>query len=425
MTEIHRRSFLQSSLGAAAALSLGSLPLAGLTERQAFARPLFGSAGYEPKTLFLTWQRDPTTTITIQWLAPSSDAGQAIACRPIAGDATLTAKSVTKPYADTDLSVHRCELTGLVPDTEYQFQIGVADRSYRFRTMPAKATNTIQFVTGGDSGIGKHAVRSNRLAARQDPRFVLLAGDLAYDNGNSPETFTKFLQNYHDDLVDSDGRLIPLISCIGNHEVVNHFNASRADSPQYLSLFDGLYADRTYNVLDFGDYLSLVLLDTNHIAPVKGEQTAWLERTLAERQDRPHLIVANHVPAYPSHRAPWGENGDPGTGDDQRKNWCPLFEKYKVDVVLEHHDHTFKRTRPLVDGHYDKHGVVYLGDGSWGKLRAPHTPQEFPYLAAVDEAYHLAVHRLEGQQAMHVALEDTGKVADVCVTDCKRPSKRG
>jgi hypothetical protein len=425
MHEIHRRGFLQNSLGVAAALSLGAWCGHMAFADEPATDSLVGTAGYEPNTLFLTWQRDPTTTITIQWLAPKSDAAQPIVCREKDGSADRTAKSAIKPYPNTELHVHRCELTGLAPDTEYEFQIGATARKYRFRTMPATATDSIQFVSGGDSGIGRHAVKSNRLASKQDPRFVLMAGDLAYDNGTSPETFTRFLKNYHATLVDSDGRLIPLISCIGNHEVVDGYKGSRSDSPHYLALFDGLFADRTFNVLDIGDYLSLVLLDTNHIAPVAGEQTSWLERTLADRQDRTHLIVANHVPAYPSHREPWGADGSPGTGTDQRKHWCPLFEKYKVDVVLEHHDHTFKRTRPLVDGHFDKHGVVYLGDGSWGKLRVPHTPEERPYLAAVDEAYHLAVHRLEGQQAMHVALADTGKVADVCVTDCKRPAKRG
>src|SRR6185295_4930036 len=105
-------------------------------------------------------------------------------------------------------------------------------------------------------------------------------------------------------------------------------------------------------------------LDTDHIAPIAGEQTDWLQKTLAERQDRPHLIVANHVPAYPSYRAPDNPMGKPGTGAEQRQHWCPLFEHYNVDVVLEHHDHTFKRTHPLVNGMRDKNGVVYLGDGS-------------------------------------------------------------
>jgi hypothetical protein len=164
-------------------------------------------------------------------------------------------------------------------------------------------------------------------------------------------------------------------------------------------------------------------LDTGHIETIGGEQTQWLQKTLAERQERPHLIVANHVPAYPSHRAFDGPNGEPGTGYDQRLHWCPLFERYNVDVVLEHHDHTFKRTFPLTNGMRDKNGVLYLGDGSWGKLRVPKTPEERPYLAATSSAYHMTLHRLEGQQRFHMAMEETGKIADVCMTTSKRPAK--
>jgi len=94
-------------------------------------------------------------------------------------------------------------------------------------------------------------------------------------------------------------------------------------------------------------------------------------------------------------------------------------------VVLEHHDHTFKRTHPLINGHKDKNGVLYLGDGSWGKVRAPKSLEERPYLAAVAGSYHLSVHQLEGTQQIHTAIEESGKVADRCVIDNKRPSRRG
>jgi hypothetical protein len=289
--------------------------------------------------------------------------------------------------------------------------------------MPAKATNTIQFVSGGDSGTGSHAIGTNKLAARQEPYFALLGGDLAYDNGRSPKTFLTFLENYRRHMVDPKGRLIPMLSCIGNHEVDGGYKKKRQQSPQYLSVFDGLFPEMTYGVLDIGDYMSLVLLDTGHIAPIDGEQADWLQRTLHDRQDRRHLIVANHVPAYPSYRAPEGKGDSLGTGEANRRHWCPLFEKYKVDVVLEHHDHTFKRTHRLTDGRADKNGVLYLGDGSWGKLRVPKKPEVRPYLAAVSEAYHLSVHRLEGDDRFHVALEESGRVADVCMTTGKRPSR--
>jgi hypothetical protein len=137
------------------------------------------------------------------------------------------------------------------------------------------------------------------------------------------------------------------------------------------------------------------------------------------------LFVANHVPAYPSYRPPYGENGKLGTGELQRKHWSPLFEQFKVDVVLEHHDHTFKRTHPLTDGMHDRNGVVYLGDGSWGKLRVPKTPEERPYLAKVAQAYHMTVHSLQGDNRYHVAITDEGRIADVYGTFKKRPSRRG
>jgi len=92
----------------------------------------------------------------------------------------------------------------------------------------------------------------------------------------------------------------------------------------------------------------------------------------------------------------------------------PLFQKYRVPVVLEHHDHTFKRTKPLIDGLADANGVLFLGDGSWGRLRSPKDPEQLSYLAASSRDYHLSLHRLQGEERFHVALDENGRVMDVC-----------
>src|SRR5690606_8399263 len=134
-----------------------------------------------------------------------------------------------------------------------------------------------------------------------------------------------------------------------------------------------------------------------------------------DREERDSLFVFNHVPAYPSYRAYDSEDGS-GTGGGNRKHWVPLFERYNVDAVFEHHDQAYKRTHPLMGGHKSENGIVYLGDGSWGRLRSPKSPEERPYLAVTDEAYHLSVHRIEGRERFHVALSDTGRVVDVCST---------
>jgi acid phosphatase type 7 len=333
---------------------------------------------------------------------------------------------LVKPFLETDLKVFRAEIGKLKPGTEYVFRVGTGTE-YRFRTMPAKATNTFQFISGGDCGVNDHALANNRLAAKQDPYFVLIMGDLGYDNGRSARTALNFIKNYSGTMKDSKGRLIPLVAGIGNHEVNGGYAKQRKDSPFFLSLFDGLYKDTTYATLDFGDYLSLVLLDSGHIAPIGGEQTDWLGKQLAARQDRTHLFVANHVPAYPSFREPTvkkpegpvAKDAKPekfGTGEEQRMHWVPLFEKYSVDIVLEHHDHTFKRTHPLLNGLKNDNGVVYLGDGSWGMLRVPKTPDKRPYLATVGGAYHFTIHRLDGDVRYHVAMDEGSKIVDITAT---------
>ncbi len=408
MNTLPRRDFLVSSLGAMAGLSaVGSAAGA--------VRVDLGP--HYSDSVFLTWFTDPTTTMVIQWIGPASSP-EFVVHAATNDPLWRAAPVVTKPFPETDLLVHRCELRGLTPDTDYRFAIGDDSRRYHFRTMPAKANDTLTFVSGGDCGTGVEAINSNKLAAKQDPRFAFIGGDLAYDNGSAPYTFLQFLHNYSRHMIDSQGRMIPMVTCVGNHETRGGRRNMHDAAPSYLSVFDGIFAQTSFGVLDFGDYLSLVLLDTGHLMSVKGEQTSWLGRTLQERQERPHLIVANHVPAYPSYRT------YESTGGDNRKYWCPLFERFNVDVVLEHHDHTFKRTHPLKDGRPDRYGVPYLGDGSWGKLRSLHKPEQRPYLATYSSAYHVSVHRLEGEHRFHLALEGSGKVADVCTTT-KRPAKKG
>jgi hypothetical protein len=414
-----RRGFLGTSL---AGLAMGPLygqekaaPRVDGSTPSPASSPSAEIAPFQPNTLFLTWQRDPTTTMTVQWIgAIGETADTSISYSAIKDTKWQTQSSITKPYPFTDLKVFRSELTGLSPGTDYEFRIGKLSPTYRFRTMPAKATNPIHFISGGDCGVNTHAIANNIQAARQDPMFAVIGGDLAYENGKSVEINLAFLRNYSKHMVARDGRLIPLIVGIGNHEVDGGYKKPRAKAPFFYALFDGLYPDTGYATLDFGDYLSLVLLDTGHTSAIGGEQADWLEHTLKERVDHPNVFIVNHVPAYPSFRRALGVAGKEGTGEANRKHWVPLFEKYRVPLVLEHHDHTFKRTKPLIDGFADKNGVLYLGDGSWGKLRTPYQPEQLGYLAASSREYHLSLHRIQGDERFHLALDENGRVMDVC-----------
>ena len=391
-------------------------------------------AAFQPATLFLTWHTDPTTTMDVQWVGTAGETadtkvyyttGKLVPPGP--GLPRILAPAVewqsvataTRPYPLTDFKVYRAQLTGLTPGTEYSFKVGKASPVYKFRTMPAKATDVVQFISGGDCGVNTAAVANNVQAARQSPSFAVVGGDLGYDNGTSVETSLAFLRNYSRTMVTRDGLMIPLLACLGNHEVQGGYGGSRAKGTFFYPLFEGLYPDTGYATLDFGDYLSLVMLDTGHTSPVAGDQTDWLARTLRDRADHPNVFVVNHVPSYPSYRNPTVPkvldplNLKPGTGELQRKLWAPLFDKYRVPVVLEHHDHTFKRTKPLLDGLPHPDGVLYLGDGSWGRLRSPQKADPLHVMAKTSEDYHLSLHRLQGDERFHLALDTEGAVVDV------------
>lgn len=419
-----RRAFLGSSLA-----GLASSPLLG-QEPARSANPKPNEKDdfpFQPSTLFLTWQRDPTTTMTVQWVGTAGETSNTKIYYASTNNSfwpftARTEPTRTKPYPNTDFKIFRAELTGLVPGTEYQFRIGKQSPTYRFRTMPAKANDTIHFVSGGDVGVNQHSVANNVQAARQDPMFAMIGGDLGYDNGRSVEVSLAFLRNYSKHMVGKNGQLIPMLACIGNHEVDGGYAKPRSKAPFFYSLFDGLYPETGYASLDFGDYLSLVLLDTGHTTPIGGDQARWLDKTLKERADHPNVFVVNHVPAYPSFRKMAGtpatetKPAKAGTGEENRKHWVPLFEKHRVPIVLEHHDHTFKRTKPLVDGLADDNGVLYLGDGSWGRLRSPQAPDKLSYLAASSRDYHLTLHRIQGKERFHLALDENGRVMDVSRT---------
>jgi acid phosphatase type 7 len=408
-----RRSFLESSVAAFAAPPI----LTGAFDD--ILRKDSESTLFQPDTLFLTWQRDPTTTMTVQWIgARGETADTKVYYAQMRGGSIQTQPTQERPYPMTDLKVYRGELTGLKPDTDYQFRIGKNSPVYRFRTMPARATDSLQFISGGDVGVNSHSIANNIQAARQDPAFGVVGGDLGYDNGVSVPVSLTFIRNWSKHMVGREGRLIPLIPCIGNHEVAGGYNKPRSKAPFFYALFDGLFRETGYASLDFGDYLSLVLLDTGHTSPIGGAQADWLDRTLKARADHPNVMVVNHVPAYPSFRKAEAKPGkaDSGTGTGNRKYWVPLFEKHRVPIVLEHHDHTFKRTKPLLGGLAHDNGVLYLGDGSWGRLRSPNSPEKLSYLAKSSRDYHLTLHRIQGEERYHLALDENGRVMDITHT---------
>ncbi len=315
--------------------------------------------GDEISAIYLSWYGDPATTMTIQWHTSAEEPSDEIRLETPHGWASYTASHI---HLEKGPLVHTITLDHLRPDSVYRFQIG--EETHSFRTMPRSLSDRpIRFIVGGDAyGNSKLFRRMNETIASQDPDFVVIGGDLAYAIGvptlrlrsSALTRWLDFLSIWKEQLVASDGRLIPFLIVAGNHDIA---------SDNY-ELFFSLFAfpqKQLYRAIDFGDYLSLFLLDTGHFQPIQGRQTLWLEKALSSRTNVPHLFAAYHIGAYPT----WYPY-DGLIPKTIRNHWCPLFDLYHLSVAFEHHNHAFKRTYPLKANKIDDTGTLYLGDGSWG-----------------------------------------------------------
>ena len=253
--------------------------------------------------LYLTWSRDPSTTMTINWVDLYPKNTNTVYYRE-KGETTWREGTARQLVIEpSSLQRRYLELTGLKPDTMYEFGIGKRiekpNDGWAFRTMPAEFNRPIRFVTGGDMMHSRAQVDAmTGRVAQLDPDFALLGGDLAYENGVNATRIVEWLESWKELAMGKHRRLIPMVLAIGNHEVRGGYNGKIPDDAPYFYRLFTLPEDRSYYALDFGKYMSLIVLDTGHTQPVEGKQTEWLESALAKRVDQTFLFTCYHYPAY-------------------------------------------------------------------------------------------------------------------------------
>lgn len=385
---------------------------------------------YDPTAVYLTWQRSPDSTMTIRWITPLERDQDILEfhaegeCEWVLSKGNHWQMPTEAPYL-----IHSIELTNLKPATTYLFRTGNDAVVYKFRTMPSELMEPINFVAGGDMYHDSIDIlhETNRQAAKTSPSFILVGGDIAYAAdkkieflprwthawidlmvGQKPDRWLEWLVAWKQDMITPDGIMIPMLPVLGNHDTSGRFGQTPKQAPFFYALF-AMPGEQGYNVLDFGNYMSVLLLDSGHTHPISGAQADWIAETLSHRQLVPHRFAIYHVPAYPSVR----KISDEYCGQ-VRKNWVPIFEQFNLTAAFENHDHCYKRTFPIKNGQLDRKGVIYLGDGGWGvdRLRKPRRVVQKGYLAHVASERHFISVTLKGDQRDVKAISSQGKVID-------------
>ena len=367
--------------------------------------------------ILLTWQHDPTTTMTIDWhLYPEDGHRKSLLQFRERGTEEwheVTALRKQIPYFDR--IINRVELRNLKPDTKYDFRLSAAPQVYYFQTMPDRLDRPVIFAAGGDI----HFRKEGDIAGPLDfhPDFVINPGEGPNVNGDPyrVQNWYDWFESLLDNLIHDDGRVIPYIAAIGNHEVFQksrllggqspHHEHSEREAERFMrehnlwsgkaTYFTHFFAfpgreNATYGVLDFGNYLSLIVLDSGINSPMTGGQEGWLASVLEARKERTHLLPVYRYSAYPASRPYEG-----AARQAVRDIFLPLFEGAGVNVVLESQDHnTYKRTHPLRNNQRDESGIVYIGSGIWDGAGRPARSGHNPWYI---ETFHGNSHGIVGK----------------------------
>ena len=326
---------------------------------------------------------DASTTRLFAWTANAYfvlERPMAVRYR-VAGTSEWSVADATKVTENTEVEkedYYKASITGLTPDTEYEYSIGIKDSTdeesswstiYLFKTAASEvgdftflAISDNQGVTWGGSTADTKGYKYTLSAVNEafeehpDAAFILNLGDMTERGYRTTEW------NWYFKCLSSYAMSVPHFAVMGNHE------CEIADSNNYFSLHfnhpdNGANAIDTDMITDVSADKSKVLLESyeetvysydygnaHFIVLFTGTlsdddemivkaQREWLINDLEANKDAKWTIVMQHGVTY--HR--YG-----GSYDSRWLN--DIFESYGVDLVLQGHSHLVTRTHPMKNG---------------------------------------------------------------------------
>ncbi|MEO6723261.1 MAG: metallophosphoesterase family protein [Ferruginibacter sp.] len=292
----------------------------------------------------------------------------------------LVAGSLNQSATDNVLATeHIVTLTGLTANTLYYYSIGSTsgtlqgDGANYFKTMPpVGSSQKTRFVAMGDMGTNVATQLKVRDAwlSFNGTNYTdgwLLLGDNAYNSGTDAEYQTNFFNIYQSSLTKNH----VLWPAPGNHDYANSPARQADHAIPYYSIFslpkNGEAGGVPSNTEAFYSYnyanIHFVALDSygwetgsTRLYDTLGPQVAWLKQDLAANTQQWTVVYFHHPPYTKG-----SHNSDTETElVNLRQRLVPILERYKVDLVLNGHSHSYERSYPI-NGHYGLENTFNAG----------------------------------------------------------------
>jgi len=372
-----------------------------------------------PDRIILTWSDDPMTTQSVTWrtsLEVNESKAQLILApnTPIYTDQVKTIDAQVE-FLEVDSvksNYHSVTFRALEPATKYAYRVGnegTWSEWFQFTTAPEKGS-AFSFIYFGDAqnDLKSQWSRIIRQAYSNLPKaaFMLHAGDLI-NRTQSDKEWGEW--NHAGSFING---MIPSISTPGNHEYNREEDGTLVLDYHWKKQFtlpeNGPkgFVETVY----YTDYSDLRVISLNSQEIVLDEQSmatqkAWLEDVLKYNPQK-WTIITFHHPIYSS-----------GTGRDNkefREAFKPLFDRYKVDLVLQGHDHSYGRGRNLPSGVANQdssaQGPVYVVSVSGPKMYNLTFDKWMDRAASNTQLYQLI--SIEGDSLSYGAYTATGELYD-------------
>lgn len=353
-------------LVSSAAVLILSYQLSGQKDRKVPDAEVY-KATATPDRIILSWNGDPATTAAVTWRTSTGVQMPAAEIAPAEDGAGFVPKAKSFPARTESLETdtgaaayHSVSFTGLQPNSKYVYRVGDGANWSdwnQFQTASDKAA-PLEFIYVGDAqndiySLWSRVIRAS-FAEAPRARFIVHAGDLA-NRG----------------IVDGEwgewhaaagwiNRSVFSLPTPGNHEYPTDKEKKRALTRHWRKQFtlpeNGLKGlEETNYWLDIQG-VRFVSLNSNER---QKEQADWLDKLLSNNPN-PWTILTFHHPIYST-----------ASGRDNntlRDLWQPIFDKYRVDLVLTGHDHSYGRSNLMTGLSTKNAGTVYVVSVSGPKM---------------------------------------------------------